>query len=96
MADIIYDLEKLEEAKKAIDNLIDALETENQTLTTELAELQAEWQTDAGKKFFEEHKDTWSAYVKKYVKKLTGVSNMLKKAISEYDGINNEVTNLKV
>lgn len=96
MADIIYDIEKLEKAKKSIDDLINTLETDNKNLSTNLGNLKAEWQTDAGKKFFTDHKDTWSEYVKKYVKKLTGVSDMLKKAIDEYEKIGSEVKNLKV
>lgn len=54
------------------------------------------WKTDTGTKFFDEHKDTWTEYVKKYVKKLTGVSNMVQKAIDRYENINSEVKNLKV
>lgn len=96
MANIIYDIEKLEKAKDAIDKLAEALETENEELTKALAALQEEWNTEAGKKFFEEHKDTWSNYVAKYVQKITGISDMLKKAIEEYNNIANEVTNLKV
>lgn len=96
MADIIYDLDKLETAKKSIDDLINILETDNNKLTDALENLKAEWRTDAGKKFFEDHKDTWSEYVKKYVKKLTGVSDMLQKAIDQYEKIGSEVKNLRV
>lgn len=96
MADIIYDLDKLETAKKSIDDLINILEIDNNKLTDALGNLKAEWRTDAGKKFFEDHKDTWSEYVKKYVKKLTGVSDMLQKAIDQYEKIGSEVKNLRV
>lgn len=96
MADIIYDIEKLEAAKKSIDDLINTLETDNKNLSDALGNLKAEWKTDAGKKFFKDHKDTWSEYVKKYVKKLTGVSDMLQKAIDQYEKIGSEVKNLKV
>lgn len=96
MADIIYDLDKLEEAKKSIENLINTLKTDNDNLTDALGSLKAEWKTDTGKKFFDDHKDTWSEYVKKYVKKLTGVSDMLQKAIDQYEKIGSEVKNLKV
>lgn len=81
MADIIYDIDKLKKAKEAIDGLIDSLNDDNQKLTEALADLKAGWKTDTGAKFFDEHKDTWSEYVKKYVKKLTGVSNMLQKLL---------------
>ena len=87
MADIIYDIDKLEKAKEAIDDLIDNLNSDNEKLTEALADLKAGWKTDTGAKFFDEHKDTWSEYVKKYVKKLTGVSDMLQKAIDRYENI---------
>lgn len=96
MADIIYDIDRLEEAKEAIDELIDNLNNDDKKLTEALADLKAGWKTDAGTKFFDEHKDTWSEYVKKYVKKLTGVSTMLQKAIDRYENIGSEVKNLKV
>lgn len=96
MTDIIYDIDKLKKAKEAIDDLIDNLNDDNQKLTKALVDLKAGWKTDAGTKFFDEHKDTWSEYVKKYVKKLTGVSDMLQKAIDRYENIGSEVKNLKV
>ena len=83
-------------AKKAIDELIDDLNDNNEKLTEALGALKEGWKTDTGTKFFDEHKDTWSAYVAKYVKKLTGVSDMLQKAIDRYEKIGSEVKNLKV
>ena len=96
MADITYDIDKLIKAKEAIDDLIDNLNDDNKKLTEALADLRAGWKTDTGTKFFDEHKDTWSEYVRKYVKKLTGVSDMLQKAIDRYENIGSEVKNLKV
>lgn len=96
MADIIYDIDKLKKAKEAIDDLIDNLNSDNEKLSESLADLKAGWQTDTGTKFFDEHKDTWTEYVNKYVKKLTGVSDMLQKAIERYKNIGSEVKNLKV
>lgn len=96
MADIIYDIDKLLDAKRAIDNLVDTLEKDNNDLTAALEQLKKEWHTDSGEKFFKDHKDTWSDYVKKYVKKLKGVSDMLQAAIEQYEQIDSEVRNLKV
>ena len=96
MADITYDIDKLKKAKEAIDDLIDNLNDDNKKLTEALADLRAGWKTDTGTKFFDEHKDSLSEYVRKYVKKLTGVSDMLQKAIDRYENIGSEVKNLKV
>lgn len=96
MADIIYDIDKLTNAKVAIDELIDELDNDNQNLTKALTDLENGWNTDAGTKFFDEHKNTWSEYVNKYVKKLQGVSDMIQKAIVRYENIGSEVKKLKV
>ena len=96
MADITYDIDMLRSAKSAIDNLKETLDTDNQNLTIALENLKNGWNTSAGEKFFEDHKDTWSEYVKKYVQKLTGVSDMLQKASDQYEKIGSDVRNLKV
>lgn len=95
-ADLIYDIENLRTAKKAIDDLVDDLDSSNADLTLSLGDLEKAWQTPAGEKFFQDHKNTWSVYVTKYSRKLRGVSSMLNKAITEYEGIANEVKNLKI
>ena len=96
MTDITYDIESLKRAKTSVDGLIDTLNECNTNLNTDMQDLKDAWQTDAGKKFFEEHQDTWTEYVKKYVARMNGVSNMLQKAIDYYEKINNEVAKLKV
>lgn len=96
MYDIIYDVDQLEAAKKSIDDLINTLDSDNLKLSEQLSDLKEEWRTDAGKEFFDNHKDTWTEYVNKYVKKLSGVSEMLQKTIEQYEQIGNEVKNLKV
>ena len=96
MADLSYDIDKLAEAKKSIDELKDNLDKNNKALNNSLSALKEAWKTDAGEKFFDDHQDSWSKSVKKYVKKLTGISDMLQKAIDRYENINSEVENLKV
>lgn len=95
-ADFIYDIERIQNAKKSIDDLKDNLDESLGQLNKSLADLKNGWQTDAGRKFFDEHKDTWTKYVKKYVKKLEGVSNMLNSVCEEYERASQEVKNLKI
>lgn len=96
MADITYELEDLREAKNSIKNLINALDNDCKRLDSELLDLQSAWVTDAGRKFFDAHKNTWTTYVNKYVKKLSGIEHMLEKTISEYEQMENEVKKLNV
>lgn len=95
MSDITYDIDDIRNAKLAIEDLIDALDESCNTLNTKLETLKNAWNTPAGTKFFNEHKDTWTNSVKKYSKKLTGISDMLGAAVTEYDQINNDVSSLK-
>lgn len=96
MADITYDIEALERARKSVDDLITTLNECKSNLDRDMEALKKGWQTDAGDKFFKEHKDTWTEYVNKYVTRMTGVRDMLKKAKDYYEDIDNEVTKLKV
>lgn len=96
MANIEVDLEQLKNAKSAVDDLIDILNEDSKNLNESLKELKAGWKTNAGKKFFKDHNDTWTEYVSRYVKKLSGVSSMLEKAAAQYEEFGNEVTNLQV
>ena len=91
MADITYDVSDLVAAKIAIDDLIDALDSNKNTLNEKMEILKETWKTDAGTKFFKDHKDTWTDYVDKYVKKLQGVSDMLKCAIDRYSNNDDKV-----
>lgn len=96
MANITYDLTDLRNAKKAIKDLKDELNECNTALTTDLNALKKGWNTDAGKKFFEEHKDTWTTYVKQYTKKLNGIEQMIAAVIKEYEAIDEAIKNLNV
>ena len=96
MADLSYDIEQLKKAKKAISNLKTELDTCNSQLNTNLSDLKNDWQTPAGEEFFNEHKDTWSEYVKKYVKKLSGLESMINAVIVQYNQINEIVGRINI
>lgn len=96
MANITYDLSELRTAKNAIANLKSELNTCSSTLNTELSSLKRQWNTAAGKKFFDDHKDTWTTYVQQYVKKLSGIEQMIGAVIKEYEGIETDISNLRI
>lgn len=93
---IQYDVSDITSAKNSLTKLIDSLNTSNNELDSALAQLKKDWNTETGKKFFDEHKNTWTTYVELYVKKLTGIRDMLSKAESEYNKITDEVSNLRI
>ena len=94
MADITYDVDDIRNVKLAIDDLVDTLDESCNSLNTKLEALRNAWNTKAGTKFFNENKDSWTKSVKKYSKKLVGISNMLNAAIVEYEQIDNDVSSL--
>jgi WXG100 family type VII secretion target len=96
MADISYDINELEKAKKAISKLKTELDTCDAQLDNNLTSLKSDWKTNAGKKFFNEHKNNWSTFVKKYVKKLDGLEKMLNAVITQYNQINDEVGKINI
>ena len=91
-----YELEAFYESKKAIHDLVDNLDKSCNELDVALEELRQAWQTKAGEKFFEEHEQEWTTYVKKYTRKLRGIEKMLQCAINHYEQMDNEVKNLNV
>lgn len=94
MADITYDIDDIRNVKLAIDDLVEALDKSCSTLNEKLETLRKAWNTKAGTKFFNDHKDSWTKSVKKYSKKLVGLSDMLNAAIVEYEQIDNDVSSL--
>lgn len=96
MADIRYDIDSLEAARKSIENLKTELDECNTALDSNLKDLEHDWVTKAGKKFFKDHKNTWSIYVKKYTKKLSGIEKMLDAVIKEYKQINDDVRKINI
>lgn len=94
--DLEYDIEKIQKTKTSIDNLKTDLDEALGSLNKALSELKSGWQTPAGEEFFNEHKDTWTKYVKKYVTKLEGVSKMLGTVQEEYEMASQDVKNLKI
>lgn len=94
MADVKYNLEKLKDAKKRFGILKDNLNSLNSDLTEQLQNLQTEWNTPAGKKFFENKQADWSADVTRYTTMLQGVADLLQAAIDEYELIDDEADKL--
>lgn len=96
MADVMYNIDKLRDSQKAIKKQRTDLLELNTRLKADLDSLKQDWKTPAGKKFFNDNIVDWDDDVKKYVNMLEGISQMLEKAIGEYNAIDNDAKQLYI
>lgn len=96
MADVMYNIDKLRDSQKAIKKQRTDLLELNTKLKANLDSLKKDWKTPAGKKFFNDNIVDWDDDVKKYANMLEGISQMLEKAIGEYNAIDNDAKQLYI
>ena len=96
MADVMYNIDKLRDSQKAIKKQRTDLLKLNTKLKADLDLLKQGWKTPAGKKFFNDNIVDWDDDVKKYANMLEGISQMLEKAIGEYNAIDNDAKQLYI
>lgn len=96
MADVMYNIDKLRDSQKAIKKQRTDLLELNTKLKADLDLLKQGWKTPAGKKFFSDNIVDWDDDVKKYANMLEGISQMLEKAIGEYNAIDNDAKQLYI
>lgn len=96
MADVMYNIDKLRDSQKAIKKQRTDLLELNTRLKADLDLLKQGWKTPAGKKFFNDNIVDWDDDVKKYANMLEGISQMLEKAIGEYNAIDNDAKQLYI
>lgn len=96
MADVMYNIDKLRDSQKAIKKQRTDLLELNTKLKADLDLLKQGWKTPAGKKFFNDNIVDWDDDVKKYANMLEGISQMLEKAIGEYNAIDNDAKQLYI
>lgn len=100
MADLKFNIDKISEMKKLCDDLIDGEDGLNQLsedLHSKLEDkLLNDWNTPAGKKFFEDLDADWSEQVQQYTKIIGAVSDLLEEAITQYSKVEEAANGLSV
>lgn len=91
-----FNLESLGKLKTKVADLQTDLTEVNTELKKKLEELEKDWQTPAGKEFFEKQKTSWDPEVKNYIKILGTLEEMLSEAIQKYEEIENEANRLSI
>lgn len=82
-----FDLDKMKAFKGKVVELRTELSNEKKQLKNDLVKLKKDWQTPAGKKFFEKDLGNWEERVDVYVTLLTALDEMMEKAIEEYSDV---------
>ena len=91
-----YNLESLGKLKSKVVELQKDLSDVNTELKKKMEELEKDWQTPAGKDFFEKQKTSWDPEVKNYIQILGTLERMLGEAIQIYEDVEREANRLSI
>ena len=91
-----FDIDKLKQTQTKCNELKDELSSDKDKLMDLLNGLRKDWQTDAGKKFFNEQNTDWESQVDNYAKIIGAISELLTVAINQYQIVIDEAKKLSV
>lgn len=89
-----FDIDMLASFQTEVSNLTSSLKETSAQLTSDMEQLQKDWNTPAGKKFFEENKVDWQEHVDRYVGMLDVLYEMIGAAIREYEEVEAAAANI--
>lgn len=96
MIDLKFDIEKLKETKEYCVKLGTDLQTKRDELNAAIEKLRKDWNTEAGKSFFEKQDIDWEEQVNKYIEITGAVAELLQAAIDQYQNVYDEAEALKL
>lgn len=82
-----FDIEKLKNMKTQCESLATEIGQLRDDLFKYLEELERDWNTPAGKKFFSELNTDWTSHVDNYVTITGAIGELLGVAITGYEGL---------
>lgn len=91
-----FDIDKLRDTKAKCDEIKLSLTEKKTNLINQLEDLRKDWQTDAGKVFFEDQNTDWTAQVDNYVRITEAISKLLDVAITQYENVVSEAKRLNI
>jgi len=94
--DLMFNLDSLRATKKKCSDTVKELNKLDRDIMKGLDTLKKDWQTPAGRKFFEEHNTEWHAQVVQYVNITNAVEDLLQCAIFEYQKVLDEASRLRI
>lgn len=91
-----FDIEKLRSTKETCEKLKNTLVNQKTSLISNLEVLRNEWNTPAGKKFFEDQNTDWVAQTGNYINITNAVEELLDTAILQYEKVADEARRLSL
>lgn len=96
MAKLQFDLDRLGSMRDAISNNTTSLKMQNDSLKKKMETLKSQWNTPAGKKFFEEQDLDWNKSVDAYLAVMEDLKTMIDEAISQYEAVKAEADKISM
>lgn len=91
-----FNLEEIKKMKSECEEQRANFEKLNKDLPKKLADLKNDWETAAGRKFFEDLETDWTAQVQQYLKTIDAIILLLEKAIVNYSPVEDEANRLSI
>lgn len=89
-----FDLSKIEEIRRKIQDTAVELTDFKTTLLQEVENLKRDWRTAAGRKFAEKFDTDWAKQVEQYVKIIEAVDRLLEVAENNYRNVEEEANKI--
>lgn len=96
MADLKFNMEQIAEAQRKVSEKRDDIDRLQKDLESALENLRSDWQTDAGKEFFNEDFETWTKSAEKYKTALDVLASLLEAANRQYEMITERASQIKI
>ena len=93
--ELAFDLDELKELSRKTETLKTDLDEQRNSLTEGLEQLRNDWQTDAGKRFFEQFDDSWKDDVEKFEDTLEVFQTILENAVDEFKDVVDKANKIK-
>ena len=94
--ELAFDLADLKELQNNTKTVCDSLCEQRDSLKKGLNQLRKDWNTDAGRFFFEQIDTDWEANVKKFEDTLTVFEEVLTDAIEQFEAVLKKAESIKI
>lgn len=91
-----FDLERLSEMSRKLEETAGELSGTGTSLQENMEQLKKDWNTTAGREFFQNQTTTWTEEVERYIQVLETLKSMIDYAIEEYSRIQDLADKLSI
>lgn len=94
--ELAFDLDNLKELRDGTTTVCSNLRVQRDNLTKGLQQLRKEWNTEAGRFFFDQVDTNWESDIKKYENTLNVFENVLSDAIDQFEKVVEEADKIQI